>query len=294
MKRQAVEHARSFGPMSERRASVLVDIHRSTLHYKLKPKNDEAVRKRMRELAQKYHRWGCPQLHWILKREGLVINHKRTERIYNEEKLSLRTKKRKKRPTIRIQMPPATGPNQVWAMDFIEDRLMTGRRIKAYTLIDEYTKESLAIEVDTSLGGQRVVRILEQVAMERGYPQSIRSDNGPQFTCKALFGWTYGNSVTHMFIDPGKPTQNPFIESFHDKFREEFFSEHWFATLKEARAMAAEWRWTYNEFRPHSTLNGLTPCEFARRLPLQDNFKDQNKGEQQQQTAPKTLLMTGT
>lgn len=289
-----MEYARSFGPMSERRASALVNIHRSTLHYKLKPKNDEAIRSRMRELAQKYHRWGCPQLHWILKREGLVVNHKRTERIYNEEKLSLRTKKRKKRPALRIQMPPATAPNQVWAMDFIEDRLMNGRKIKAYTLIDEYTKESLAIEIDTSLGGQRVVRILDQVAMMRGYPQSIRSDNGPQFTCKALFSWTYGNSVTHMFIDPGKPTQNPFIESFHDKFRKEFFSEHWFLTLKEARSTAAEWRWTYNEFRPHSTLKGLTPCEFARRLTLNGNFKDQNKGEQQHQTALMTLPNTGT
>jgi putative transposase len=279
--------------MSQRRASSLINIHRSTLHYKPKPKNDEAVRNRMRELAQKYHRWGCPQLHWILKREGLVVNHKRTERIYNEEKLSLRTKKRKKKTTIRVQMPPATAPNQVWAMDFIEDRLMSGRKIKAYTLIDEFTKESLAIEIDTSLGGQRVVRILEQVALMRGYPQSIRSDNGPQFTCKALFSWTDGNSVTHMFIDPGKPTQNPFIESFHDKFRNEFFSEHWFATLKEARDKSIEWRQTYNEFRPHSTLNGLTPCEFARRL-LQDNFKDQNNDEQQHQTALKTLVKTGT
>jgi putative transposase len=279
--------------MSQRRASSLINIHRSTLHYKAKPKNDEAVRNRMRELAQKYHRWGCPQLHWILKREGLVVNHKRTERIYNEEKLSLRTKKRKKKTTIRVQMPPATAPNQVWAMDFIEDRLMSGRKIKAYTLIDEFTKESLAIEIDTSLGGQRVVRILEQVALMRGYPQSIRSDNGPQFTCKALFSWTDGNSVTHMFIDPGKPTQNPFIESFHDKFRNEFFSEHWFATLKEARDKSIEWRQTYNEFRPHSTLNGLTPCEFARRL-LQDNFKDQNNDEQQHQTALKTLVKTGT
>ena len=161
----------------------------------------------------------------ILKREGLVVNRKRTERIYREEKLALRTKKHKKRPTIRISMPPATVANQVWAMDFIEDRFMDGRKLKAYTLIDEYTKESLAIEIDTSMGGQRVAQVLEQVASLRGHPQSIRSDNGPEFTGKALFNWTDSNNVTHMFIEPGKPTQNPFIESFHDKFRKDFLNE---------------------------------------------------------------------
>jgi putative transposase len=280
--------------MSERRASELVNIHRSTLHYKPKLKNDESIRKRMRELAFKHHRWGCPLLHVILKREGLVVNRKRTERIYREEKLSLRTKKRKKRPTIRISMPPATGANQMWAMDFIEDRFMDGRKLKAYTLIDEFTKESLVIEIDTSMGGQRVAQILEQVAALRGYPQSIRSDNGPEFTGKALFNWTDTNKVNHVFIEPGKPTQNPFAESFHDKFRKEFLNENWFAIPKVARTKAAEWRQTYNEFRPHSTLDGLTPCEFARRLLLNGNSNDQNKVEQQHQTAPKTLLITGT
>jgi len=230
----------------------------------------------------------------ILKREGLVVNRKRTERIYREEKLALRTKKHKKRPTIRISMPPATVANQVWAMDFIEDRFMDGRKLKAYTLIDEYTKESLAIEIDTSMGGQRVAQVLEQVASLRGHPQSIRSDNGPEFTGKALFNWTDSNNVTHMFIEPGKPTQNPFIESFHDKFRKDFLNENWFAILKVARAKAAEWRQTYNEFRPHSTLDGLTPCEFARRLLLKGQFKDHDNVEQQQQMAPKTLLITGT
>jgi len=191
-------------------------------------------------------------------------------------------------------MPPATAPNEVWAMDFIEDRLMDGRKLKAYTLIDEYTKESLAIEIDTSFGGQRVVQVLELVAQVHGYPKAIRSDNGPEFTGKALFGWTDANKVTHILIDPGKPTQNPFIESFHDKFRDEFLNEHWFATIKQARILIAEWRHTYNEFRPHSTLDGLTPSEFARRLLIQGQFKEQNKDELQYQTAQKTQLMTGT
>jgi len=276
--------------MSQRRASSLIDLHRSTLHYKPKAKDDEALRKRMRELAYTYHRWGSPQLHIILKRENLVVNHKRTERIYCEEKLSLRTKKRKKRPT----MPPATGANQVWAMDFIEDRFMDNRKLKVYTLIDEYTKESLAIEMDTSLSGQRVAEVLEHVAALRGYPQSIRSDNGPEFTGKALFKWTDTNRVTHIFIEPGKPTQNPFIESFHDKFRDEFLNENWFTTLKIAREKVAQWRQTYNEFRPHSTLKGLTPSEFARRLLIKDDIGGQFKDEKQQQKAQNTLVIAGT
>lgn len=229
-------------------------------------------------------------MHTILKREGLVVNCKRTERVYREEKLSLRTKKRKKRPTIRVEMPPATGANEMWAMDFIEDRFMDGRKLKAYTLIDEYTKESLVIEIDTSIGGQRVVRILDQVAALRGYPKAIRSDNGPEFTSKALFIWCETNNVTHVFIEPGKPTQNPFIESFHDKFRDEFLNENWFAVLKTAREKAEEWRQTYNGFRPHSTLDGLTPNEFAQRL-IKEQIHDQ---KDQQQTALETLLITGT
>jgi putative transposase len=191
-------------------------------------------------------------------------------------------------------MPPATEPNEIWAMDFIEDRLIDGRKLKTYNLLDEYTKESLEQEIDTSMGGQRVVQILERVSAERGYPKAIRSDNGPEFTSRAVFEWTQAHNVTHIFIDPGKPTQNPFIESFHDKFRNEFLNEHWFATIREAREMAKDWRKIYNEFRPHSSLDGLTPCEFARRCLIKDDFKDQNNGKRKQLNALQTQLITGT
>ena len=247
----------------------------------------------MRDLAQKHTRWGSPQLHDVLKREGLVINHKRTERIYNNEKLSLRTKKRKKRPGLRIAMPPAQRANQQWAMDFIEDRTAGSRRIKIFTLIDEYTKESLAMEADTSISGVRVALILTRVAMQRGFPEVLRSDNGAEFTSRALFDWTQAHKVLPDFIEPGKPTQNPFIESFHSRFRDECLNENWFVSLPQARVIIGQWRSMYNSFRPHSSLNGLTPHEFARRLLLNGSLSKNNES-QQHQTAPSTTLMTGT
>ncbi len=223
-------------------------------------------------------------LHVVLRREKLVINHKRTERIYREEELSLRTKRRKKRPAVRIQMPPATAPNQVWAMDFIFDRLANGRRIKIFSLIDEFSKECLALEADTSISGVRVVQILESVAISRGYPVSIRSDNGPEFTGKALYDWV-NDRVNHIFIDPGKPTQNPFVESFHDKIRDEFLNEHWFSTLKEVREHIADWKSGYNNFRPHSSLNGLTPHAFAQSILKEQIQMDQKLVTQKALTA---------
>lgn len=256
--------------MSQRRASKLIGINRSTMQYTPIICDETALRQRLKELAQKYRRWGSPMLHRVLRREGLVLNHKRTERIYREEKLSLRTKRRKKRPSLRIQMPPATEPNQIWAMDFINDRLVSGRKVKTLSLIDECTKECPALESDTSLNGIGVVRILESVAALRGYPKAIRTDNGPEFTSRTLFEWCENNHVDHIFSDPGKPTQNPFVESFHDKFRKELLNEHWFLTLKEFREAVVAWKADYNNFRPHSTLNGLTPTEFAQKM-----FKEQ-------------------
>jgi putative transposase len=263
--------------MSQRRAGLLIGINRSTMRYKTANIDETTLRQRLKELAQKYRRWGSPMLHRVLRREGLVLNHKRTERIYREEGLSLRTKWRKKRPTIRVQMPPATEANQIWAMDFINDCLASGRKIKTLSLIDECTKECLALESDTSISGVGVVRILESVVAHRGYPKAIRTDNGPEFTSRALFEWCDSNHVEHIFSDPGKPTQNPFVESFHDKFRKELLNEHWFLSLKEFRAAVGSWRSDYNDFRPHSTLNGLTPTEFAQKM-----FKEQVAQDAQQ------------
>jgi putative transposase len=269
--------------MSVRRASSLVGIRRSTLYYKLLPNNDDALRERMRQLASEHRRWGSPQLHFVLKREGMVINHKRTERLYRLEGLSLRTKKRRKRrPGVRVIMPPAQRPNQHWAMDFIFDRLMDGRCLKALTLIDECSKELLALELDTSINGTRVAGILARVAAGRGCPEMLRSDNGPEFISRAVYEWAMDNGVTRDLIDPGKPTQNAFIESFNGRIRDEFFNEHWFQSLSDARTRAAKWRTMYNELRPHGSLKGLTPKEF-----FDKHVLDQLK-------APEILLKTGT
>lgn len=227
--------------------------------------NEEAIRARLRELAQLRRRYGCPRLHVLLKREGLVINHKRTERLYREEGLSLRLKKRKKRISVlRVVMPPAARTDQRWSMDFVSDALDTGRRFKVLTIVDDYSRECPAMEVDTSLNGKRVVQALERLAALRGLPEVITVDNGPEFSGKTLDEWAYKNKVHLNFIRPGKPVENAYIESFNGKFRDECLNENRFLSLQQARQIIETWRKDYNEVRPHSSLNNLTPQEFAR------------------------------
>lgn len=229
---------------------------------------DERIKQRMRELALRKRRWGCPMIHDVLKREGLVINHKRTERIYyREEKLSLKIRKRPKKriSELRVAIPPPKEPNERWSMDFVHSRFANGRRFKTLTIVDEYSRESPAIEVDTSIPGLRVIRVLDRLKEVRGgLPKLIRVDNGPEFSGKALDEWAWRNNVNLVFIEPGKPTQNAFIESFNGRFREECLNEHWFYNLEESRATIEEWRAEYNSFRPHSSLEGLTPDAFIR------------------------------
>ena len=177
-------------------------------------------------------------------------------------------------------MPPAERPNQHWAMDFVSDRLMDGRKLKVFTLIDEYTKEALAVEMDTSFNGERVKQVLDRVSEFRGSPDMIRSDNGPEFTGRVIFEWMQDNNVYHNLIQPGKPVQNSFIESFNGRFRDEFLNEQWFGNLNEAKLLTEEWRNTYNEIRPHGSLDGLTPNEFARRLLLKDDLKEEKSQNQ--------------
>lgn len=219
----------------------------------------------MLELAQKYKRWGAPRMHAVLKREGLVQNHKQTERIYYRVlKLSIRRKTRKKfRSQARENLAVAVRPNQRWSMDFIFDALENGRRIKSLNIVDDYTRECLAAEIDTSLGGLKVVRILDMLRDMRGLPEAITMDNGPEFTSRAMDEWAWRNKVKLAFIDPGKPVQNAYAESFNDKIRKECFNENWFPNLDEARRIVEEWRQDYNSFRPHSSLGNLTPQAFA-------------------------------
>lgn len=221
------------------------------------------LRTRLRELAGQRKRFGSPMLHLILKREHLVVNHKRTERIYREEGLSLRRKRRRKAVAgARMTIPAPERPNQKWSMDFVTDSTVTGRRFRALTIVDNYSRESPAIEVDTSLGGARVVNVLERLAEARGLPETITVDNGPEFAGKVLDEWAYRKGVKLNFIRPGKPIENAFAESFNGRLRDECLNTNWFLSIKHAREIIESWRKDYNTFRPHSSLGGLTPSEF--------------------------------
>ena len=265
-KREVIEMIRSRFGLSMRRGCLLVGLWRSTQRYCPRdPNKDERLKDRMREIAEENPRSGCPMIHDILRREGLVRNKKRTERVYyREEKLSLRRKKRRRRAShTRLKPPEVKAPNDRWAMDFVHDSLWNGRKLRNLTLIDVCTKESLAIAVDTSISGHGVVRALERVVDARGLPKVITVDNGPEFRSKALDRWAYENRVTLDFIRPGKPVDNCYIESFNSRFREECLNVHYFDTIAEARLLIENWRIKYNEYRPHRTLKGLTPLAFA-------------------------------
>jgi len=252
-----------FG-VSQRRACGLIRTHRSTVRYRPRVRADDALRQRLADLARERSRFGYRRLHVLLRREGLVVNHKRVLRLYQLAGLALRRQKRKRMPSIARGVPGLpTRPNECWALDFVSDTLAWGRRIRCLTVVDCFTRESPAIEIDISLPGARVVRVLEDVALRRGLPQTIVMDNGPELTSRVLDQWAYAHGVELRFIDPGKPVQNAFIESFNGRFRDECLNQHWFVNLAHARRVVETWRLDYNQARPHSSLGYLTPNEFA-------------------------------
>jgi len=269
-KREAVRVACSEGHLSERRACGLLRMHRGSCRYRPRERNDQAVRARLREIAAQRPRFGYRRLHRMLRREKenerpkWIINHKRIYRIYREEGLVMRRKKRKRfRAEARVPLTLPTDANQVWTMDFTRDTLASGRKFRTLNLMDGYTREAPRIEVDTSLPGLRVVRMLDNVAQERGYPRAMQVDNGPEFISRAVDQWAYAHGVALHFIDPGKPVQNAFIESFNGKFRDECLNQNWFVSLDDARRTIEAWRVDYNSVRPHSSLGYQTPEEFA-------------------------------
>jgi putative transposase len=262
-RRAAVLWAQARYGLSERRACRLVGIGRSTLRYRGRRGGEEQLRRRLRELAAERPRFGYRRLHALLRREGVVVNHKRVERLYREEGLSVRRRKRKRVARDgrgRAALPGR--PNQQWGIDFVSDALAWGRRIRLFTVVDVFTREALAIEVDTSLPGERVVRVLERLAAERGAPGEIVLDNGPELAGKALDQWAYERGVWLRFIEPGKPVQNAFVESFHGRLRDECLDRHWFLGLADARRTVEAWRQDYNRVRPHSALGYRAPEEF--------------------------------
>lgn len=258
--------AREQARLSERRACGLLEVERATVRYRRRERDDERVRGRLRELAAERRRFGYRRLHVLLDREGWKVNHKRVYRLYREEGLTVRRRKRK-RAAARERVPVAAPvrANQGWSMDFMADALGSGRRFRTLNVVDEYTREALAIEVDTSLPGARVVRVLEQLRQQGRKAEWIVTDNGPEFTGQRLDQWAFENGVRLEPIRPGRPMENGYIESFNGKMREECLNEMWFTDLADARQRIEAWRLDYNTQRPHSALGYQTPVEFAHR-----------------------------
>lgn len=253
---------------SERRACRLVGIGRTSARYRPARGDDGAVRARLRELAAERPRFGYRRLHALLRREGIVVNHKRVARLYGEEGLAVRRRARKRLAREGRGVGPApTRPDERWGLDFMSDALASGRRLRRLCVLDLFTREALAIEADVSLPGVRVAAVLERLAAARQAPAEFVLDNGPELTGRVLDAWAAGRGVRLRFIAPGKPSQNGFVESFNGRLRDECLDRSWFTTLADARATVEAWRCDYNGRRPHSALGYRTPDEIRAGFP---------------------------
>jgi putative transposase len=267
-RRTAVTLATTSAGLSERRACRFTAFSRSSHRYRLCRPSRTELRERLQTLAVLRPRWGYRRLYRLLRREGLVVNRKLVQRLYREEGLHIHRRARKRVAVPRTPMAMPLRPNDRWSIDFVSDALGDGRKFRALTIVDDVTREVPAIEVDFSLPGGRVVRVLEQLGHERGFPKAIVLDNGPEFRGEALDQWATARRVALLFIQPGKPVQNAFVESFNGRFRDECLNENWFVSLADARDTIEAWRIDYNTIRPHSGLADATPAEFARDLEL--------------------------
>lgn len=263
-RREAARYLQQTYQVSERRAGRALGTSNSSLRYRSRCSPAEELRRRLRELAVERPRYGYQRLWALLRREGWEVNHKRVYRLYVEEGLKLRKRRRRSRAQVeREPLPAPTGADERYSMDFMRDTLADDRVFRTLNIVDDYTRECLAIEVDTSLPGARVVRVLERLAAAGRRSLHIVVDNGPELVSKAVDQWAARSGVNLRFIDPGKPMQNGYIESFNGKSRDECLSQHWFVSLEEARSVSEEWRVDYNERRPHRSLHHLTSAEFA-------------------------------
>ena len=251
---------------SQRRACALVGIAPKTFRYVSSRPDDAGLRSRLREMANERRRFGYRRLHLLLRREGVGVNHKKLFRLYREEGLTVRRRGGRKRAIgTRAPMAVPQSQNQRWSVDFLHDVLADGRRFRVFAAVDDFTRECLALTVDTSISGARVVRELGRVAELRGRPCMIVSDNGTELTSNAVLAWSDEANIEWHYIAPGKPMQNAFIESFNGRLRDECLNEHLFQGLRDARRIIERWRADYNAARPHTSLGGLTPMEFATR-----------------------------
>jgi putative transposase len=264
-RREAVAHLRVAFEVSERRACSTLEADRTSIRYRSTRPDDTAVRVRLRELAAIRRRFGYRRLHILLRREGIIMNHKKLRRLYREERLQVRRRGGRKRALgTRAPMTLPQGPNQRWSLDFLSDAFADGRRFRILAIVDDFTRECLALVPDTSLPGLRVVRELDTLIASRGRPAMCVSDNGTELTGMAILRWSQETRVEWHYIAPGKPQQNAFIESFNGRLRDELLNETLFTSLSHAREALAIWKDDYNTFRPHSALGNLTPAAFAK------------------------------
>jgi putative transposase len=251
---------------SQRRACRLVGVAPKVFRYRTRRSDDGALRARLKALAAERRRFGYRRLHLMLKREGTTVNHKKLFRLYREEKLVVRKRGGRKRALgTRAPMTIPQGPNQRWSLDFVSDALGDGRRFRVLAIVDDFTRECLALVADTSLSGGRVARELDAIIGRRGKPHLVVSDNGTELTSTAMLRWQQESGVDWHYIQPGKPIQNAFVESFNGRLRDECLNETAFRSLGHARELITEWRHDYNRLRPHTSLGGLPPAEFASR-----------------------------
>jgi len=263
-RREAAAHLTESYEVSQRRACKVIAADRTAIRYLSRRPNDSAIRARLRELASERRRFGYRRLHVLLRREGMIVNHKKLRRLYREECLQVRRRIGRKRAVgPRVPMTVPQGPDQRWSLDFVSDTFITGRRFRILSVVDDFSRECLALIADTSLSGSRVARELDGAIAGRRRPALIVSDNGPELTSMAILEWSQANVIGWHYIDLGKPQQNAFVESFNGKLRDELLNETLFTSLIHARAVLAAWKHDYNTSRPHSGLGWLTPSEFA-------------------------------
>jgi putative transposase len=263
-RREAVAHLRHGFAMSERRACHVIAADRSSVRYCRRRADDAGLRERLKALARERRRFGYRRLHVLLRREGHAVNRKRVYRLYREERLMVRKRGGRKRALgVRAPIPVPTGPNQRWSLDFVHDQITDGRRLRILAVVDDGTRECLALVPDTSISGVRVARELDEIIAVRGRPERIVSDNGTELTSTAILTWSDRRQAGWHYIAPGKPIQNAFVESFNGRLRDELLNETLFRSLPHARAVLDTWRRDYNAARPHSSLGWQTPLAFA-------------------------------
>ncbi len=280
--------------VSQRRACRTIEADRTSMRYRSIRPDDAALRARLRELASERRRFGYRRLQILLRREGTRVNHKKLRRLYREERLQVRRRGGRKRALgTRAPMAVPQGPNQRWSMDFVSDQLSDGRRFRIMTLVDDFTRECLALVADTSISGLRVTRELDKVIAVRVRPAMCVSDNGTELTSMAILAWSQQLRIEWHYIAPGKPTQNAFIESFNGKLRDELLNDTIFASLDDARVALANWKTDYNTVRPHSALGNVPPTTFAKLSGpgmQRDGSLELSRGSAPRPVAPPSLM----